>query len=175
MPSFSMKNIEFKTRITTFRDIVRLLQKSGAKREGVLRQIDTYFRCPSGMLKLRVIGGREFVLIAYHRPAKRTSRTSTYTLLMLSQPQARSLTPMLARTLGIRTSVRKSRILWIYKHTRIHLDTVRLLGRFVELETVVHGISLERARREHRQVLSLLHLENAAPIAGSYSDIMLGA
>jgi len=168
-----MKNIEYKARVREFREIVRLLQKSGSKPQGVLKQVDTYFKCPSGRLKLRVINGRECALIAYHRPAKRTSRTSTYSLLSLTRLQARSLTSMLSRTLGILTAVRKTRILWTHKNTRIHLDTVTSLGRFVELETVVRGIPFDRARREHRHVLSLLHLENTAPIAGSYSDLML--
>jgi adenylate cyclase class IV len=168
-----MKNIEFKTRVSSFREVAHLLQRSGAKPEGVLKQVDTYYECPSGKLKLRVIDRRECVLIAYHRPARRGSRTSTYTILTLERPQARSLASMLARTLGIRTSVRKTRILWIHGITRIHLDTVTSLGRFVELETVVRGMSLERARRKHRHVLSLLHLESAVPIAGSYGDMML--
>ena len=168
-------NIEFKTRVQDFRAIVRLLRKSGARREGVLRQVDTYYRCPSGRLKLRVIDGHESVFIAYHRPARRGSRTSTYSLLPLTQPQASDLTSMLSRTLGILTTVRKTRVLWLYERTRIHLDTVVSLGRFVELETVVQDIPIVRARREHRHLLSILDLENAAPIAGSYSDMMLGA
>ena len=171
----TMKNIEFKTRVEGFREIVRHLKKSGAKPEGALKQVDTYFECPSGKLKLRVVDGREWVLIAYHRPAKRGSRTSTYTLLTLTQPQARSLASILARTLGILTSVRKTRILWVHGNTRIHLDTVTTLGRFVELETVMRGSSLDHARREHRRVLSLLHLENAVPIAGSYGDMISGS
>lgn len=133
----ALLNIEFKTRVPDFREIIRLLRKSGAKREGVSRQVDTYYRCPSGRLKLRVIDGDESVLIAYHRPSLRGSRTSTYSLLPLTQPQASDLASMLSRTLGILTTVRKTRALWLYERTRVHLDLVVSLGRFVELETGV--------------------------------------
>ncbi len=169
-----MKNIEFKARVSGFREVTRLLKRSGAKPEGTVSQQDKYYDCPSGRLKLRVVDGRDCSLIAYHRPARSGSRTSTYTILELDQPLARALAVMLARTLGIRASVRKTRVVWILANTRIHLDTVRSLGRFVELETVIRGISPDRARREHRHVLSLLCLEGVVPIAGSYGDMVPG-
>lgn len=168
-----MKNIEFKTPVLSFRRIVGLLNENGARREGMLRQVDTYFRCPSGRLKLRVIDGRESVLIGYHRPARGRSRTSTYRLMPLSKLESVDLASMLTSALGILTTVRKTRVLWLYERTRIHLDTVAALGRFVELETVVGEPTIARARREHQQVLSILDLENATPITGSYSDLML--
>ena len=166
-------NIEFKARVPEFRALVRRLRACGARRVGALRQVDAYYRCASGRLKLRVINGQESVLIAYHRPALRAPRTSAYSLLPLTQQQASDLASMLSCTLGLLTTIRKTRVLWLFERTRIHLDTVASLGRFVELETVVQDASTARARREHRRLLTTLGLEDAPPIAGSYSDLML--
>ena len=45
--------------------------------------------------------------------------------------------------------VEKTRRLFIWRHTRIHLDEVKGLGVFLELETVAKEIDLDAARR-HR-------------------------
>ena len=44
---------------------------------------------------------------------------------------------------GVSVSVRKQREVWLYQNARIHLDRVRGLGDFVEIEVVVHQGSLD--------------------------------
>jgi adenylate cyclase class IV len=58
------------------------------------------------------------------------------------------------------------------RHTRIHLDDVGGLGRFVELETVADGITEGEAEDEHTNVVALLDLVDAARIDVAYVDLM---
>ncbi|MFN8514986.1 MAG: CYTH domain-containing protein [Chloroflexia bacterium] len=89
-----------------------------------------------------------------------------------------ALRAALTRSLGTRLVVEKRRALYLWGHTRIHLDRVTDLGPFVELETVVEhfsGTAEERqagAEAEHRRVIALLGLDRLPAIAGSYSDLL---
>ena len=63
--------------------------------------------------------------------------------------------------------------MWIYKNTRIHLDDVNKLGKFLELETVIDGINLINAKKEHEKVIKLLNIAQCKKIKKSYSDLLL--
>ena len=80
---------------------------------------------------------------------------------------------MLTLALGVKTIVKKDREVWMFNHTRIHLDTVDDLGKFVELETVFRGQTEAEAVREHQHVKAVLHLDAVDPIAVSYSDLIM--
>jgi len=51
-------NVESKTRCADLEEVARLAASLGARYEGRLDQVDTYFRVPSGRLKLREIAHR---------------------------------------------------------------------------------------------------------------------
>lgn len=167
-----MKNLELKVRLANPGAMRTLLQRVGATRTDTLHQRDTYFSCPHGRLKLREIRGERSELIAYHRPNHARSRTSSYSVIPLERDQALALRRSLAGTLGVRAVVRKTRSLWMLRHTRIHLDSVQELGTFLELETVIRGISLSQGSREHREIVQALHLDHLPAIAGSYEDLL---
>ncbi len=63
--------------------------------------------------------------------------------------------------------------MWIYKHTRIHLDVVKGLGKFLELETVLKDISKTEGDKEFNNIVSILGIDKQKSIASSYSDILL--
>ena len=162
-----------------------------------MKQRDTYFRIPSGRLKLREwwlegqesrvtvrrgghldagneAGSAGATLIAYTRPNEGGSRISDY--LMSPVPEPETLRLMLAETLGTLVVVEKVRVLYQYRSTRIHLDTVQGLGTFVELETVIgEATSLEDAVAEHRAVITALGLDVLPSVASSYSDLLISA
>ena len=77
----------------------------------------------------------------------------------------------LARALGIRTVVEKQRELYLWGHTRVHLDEVAGLGPFLELETVITDQTQEEAERECREVQATLGIGEDDLIAGSYDDM----
>ena len=69
--------------------------------------------------------------------------------------------------------VEKKRQLWIFGHTRIHLDRVKHLGNFVELETVINNISFKHGWVEHLAAKKALSLDKFTPVRRSYGDLIL--
>jgi predicted adenylyl cyclase CyaB len=167
-----MKNIEIKLKAGDFRNIRGALKRVRAVRQGVLRQNDTYFRVQSGRLKLRNINDVEFELIYYVRPDGNASKLSTYERCPLNIKEADAMKVMLGDSLGIKVVVAKRRELWLYKNTRIHLDAVKGLGNFIELETVIRRQTFLSAAVEHKEVIALLNLSAFPRIKWSYSDLL---
>ena len=122
--------------------------------------------------KLREVNGwSEGWLIYYERPNQDGSRYSDYQLCEVADPG--SLKSLLTVALGVKTIVKKQREIWMFNHTRIHLDKVTDLGQFVELETVFRGQTEAEAVDEHQYVKTTLRLDTTDPIAVSYSDLVM--
>ena len=180
----SVRNLELKVRCETMerlKSIEALAQEHGASYLSTMEQRDTYFPVPRGRMKLRErwfkeqggVKPAEAELIYYKRPGKTGSRISDYDVMPVSEPEllCSMLTKALRETLVI---VEKERVLYVYKNTRIHLDTVKTLGPFVELETVIdEALPMEEIKAEHQFVIIFLGLELLQPIASSYSDLLL--
>lgn len=60
----------------------------------------------------------------------------------------------------------------MYKNTRIHLDQVRKLGQFLELETLVGKRTPEEARQETDTILRALELDSTTFLAVPYLDLL---
>ena len=114
-------------------------------------------------------------LIQYLRPDHPGARTSTYRRIPVPPRDIPELKAALAEALQILVTVRKQRTVAIWRSTRIHIDCVDDLGRFVELETVLgeETDAAERGRAEFDSVVDWLGLANLETIPGSYSDLML--
>jgi len=168
-----MKNIEIKIKVNNFREIEKLLKLMGAKYHGVLKQKDTYFNCAKGRLKTREINNKKFELIFYQRPDGLMTKLSSYSILTLDKARLNQLKNILSLSMGIKAVVVKSRKLWIYKNTRIHLDSVDKLGKFLELETVLVKITKSAGKKEYLEVYNLLQLKKFTKIDESYSDLLL--
>jgi adenylate cyclase class IV len=83
------------------------------------------------------------------------------------------LLAVLSAALGVRSRVAKERHLLLYRHTRIHLDSVDGLGEFVELETVLNGLSEKEGRAESEEVRRALGLRDEDLLGGSYGDSLI--
>ena len=166
-----MKNIELKVKINNKDDLLDKLKKAAVRNEGVLHQIDIYFNCENGRLKLREINSSQFELIYYQRPDNEEPELSSYEILELDQDKATQLKNALKLAYGIKVIVEKERSLWIYKNTRVHLDSVKNLGEYLELETVLKNISEDEGLLEHNEVINLLALNNSKKESLSYSDL----
>ena len=165
-----MQNIEIKARCTDPGAVRRRLAQLGIPLARRMRQVDTYHFVPHGRLKLREIEGDEAQLIQYQRPDATDTRASDYVIVPVPEPA--SLTEALARALGVRAVVDKQRELYLWRHTRIHLDEVAGLGSFLELETVVTDQTQEAAERECREVQAALGIREEDLVAGSYADLL---
>ena len=142
-----MKNIEIKIQINDFRKIIPLLKKLRAKHNGKLHQVDTYYNHKNSRLKTRSINNKKFEIISYQRPNKNGAKISNYQVLNIKPTKFKKVKSDLDNKFGEKVVVKKQRTLWIYKNTRIHLDKVYGLGKFLELETVVKKQTLIRQKK----------------------------
>jgi len=167
-----MKNIELKIKIDGFKKVASIFKKIGAKFKGKLYQVDIYYNCPKGRLKIREINKRNFELIFYQRPDKSASKVSNYQILNIKAAQLENFKSIFNFALGEKTVVKKERELWLYKNTRVHLDKVSGLGSFLELETVAKKIDTAQAKKECQEVVKLLNLTKYRKLDKSYSDML---
>lgn len=163
-----MKNIELKIILNNDRNVVKAIKKIGAK---LMHQVDTYYNCKNGRLKIREINNKYFELIFYQRPDRPSSKISNYLLLKMKRDQTEIMKNILREVLGEKSVIKKVRNLWIYKNTRIHIDKVAGLGDFLELETMVRKSGLKYAHKEHNKIIKLLSLSNFKKVSKSYSDL----
>lgn len=194
-----MRNLELKVQCENeerIQVIESLAQKHGAVYMQTVKQRDSYFRVRKGRLKLRewwLEGQESFTqrrhknltkrenearpdgaeFIYYLRPSKKGSRISEYEVK--PEPSPETLHSILAKALGEPlVVVEKIRVLYEFGKTRIHLDIVKGLGAFVELETIIEkSASMEEAKTEHQVVIAFLGLDALPPIASSYSDLLI--
>jgi adenylate cyclase class IV len=130
-----LRNVELKARLEDL-DAARALARQVATEPlGTQQQVDTYFHCPQGRLKLRQIDGRLGQLVWYARPDQPGPKASDYLVVPVSEPE--KLKAALAAALGVLCVVRKRREIFLYHNVRIHLDEVEGLGSFLEFEAVL--------------------------------------
>jgi len=129
-----LKNIEIKARINDYKKVKRLIEELCSTPIRTEDQIDTFFNTPKGRLKLRKSDSNAEI-IYYNRPDSFEPTQSDIAISFTENPN--TLKTVLAKSLGIRGIVQKRRILYRYEQTRIHLDDVVRLGKFLELEVVL--------------------------------------
>jgi adenylate cyclase, class 2 len=159
-------NLELKVSVESHKKFIHILESVGAEDKGILKQKDIYYKVKSGLLKLR-IENKTYTLIKYSRDEK-GKRWSNYELLKL---EGRNPEKYLESFLQVETVVEKSRKLFLYKNTRIHLDEVKGLGRFLELETLLTGDRNDATKR-FEEIVKLLELDKSNQIRASYKNLM---
>lgn len=168
-----MRNLEIKVELRDLNEISHNIKSMGLTEVVNLYQTDRYYLVGKKRLKLRSVND-ELQLIYYTRPDTEDSRMSHYYIFRL-KPQSKKL---IEKTLGlffnVKTVIIKKRILYLYGNTRIHLDQVENLGRFLELETVFNkNLPSDNFYKEHTSVINALGLSKYKKIGLSYSDLIL--
>lgn len=161
-------NLEIKVKVKNFDSILKSLKKLKAKKSGVLHQKDVYFTSQKGLLKLRKEGKIQ-QLIRYQRNEDGKNRWSNFEILELHQAHAESF---LRNLWACEVVVEKERILYLYDNTRIHLDKVKKLGNFIELETKVIS-SKKDAHQRFRFLLTALQIDPKEQLRLSYHDLLI--
>ncbi len=161
-------NLELKARVENHEAIKHILKNIGATFEKILDQKDIYYKVEDGLLKLRIENGN-YSLIKYNREEEKSDRWSNYYVVKM---EGRETELLFSSLFPIETEVLKKRELYLYKDTRIHIDTVENLGKFIELETVVHG-EREYAKELFDEMIELLNLDLSDQIRSSYRDLIL--
>ena len=166
-------NIEFKARMRDEKRVRAALKGLRPRAAGTDHQIDTYFQIPSGRLKLRQ-GNIENALIFYQRQNSAQVRPSHVLLCEFSDTaQARTLRKVLAAALGVAAVVDKVREIYYVDNVKIHLDRVRHLGKFLEVEAFVQKGSLRRGRKQAEEIKELFGVHPEDILSHSYSDLIL--
>ena len=175
-----LSSYEFKARLKDEQRVRAVLKKLGARFVGTDHQVDTYFRVPRGRLKLRE-GNIENALIFYMRPDARQARASEVRLVQL--PSGNSIRGVLSAALGELARVDKRREIYFAGKVKIHLDRVRGLGRFLEVEAIQKrragrgqpeaGPLEMKIRRQALRLQKLFGVAGADIIPISYSDMIL--
>jgi len=169
MPS----NVEIKARVRS--DLARLRDRAAelaTEAPSLMRQEDTFFRTPRGRLKLRVPRPGAAELIYYERTDESGPKCSVYSVAPVADAPA--LRAVLEESLGIRGVVRKTRELFMAGDTRIHIDDVESLGRFLELEVVLSGGGEAAGRARCREIMETLGVDDADLVGRAYIDMLEG-
>ena len=165
-------NIEIKARCANPDKIKNILANQEAKFIGEDHQIDTYFIVPNGRLKLRE-GNIENALIHYQRENQSGPKQSDV-LLYKAEPNP-SLKAVLAKALGILGVVDKMRAIYFIGNVKFHVDQVKTLGSFVEIEAIDKdgSIGREKLLEQCNAYMDLLGIKESDLVEVSYSDLIM--
>lgn len=164
------QNIEIKARLPDRTRVLAALADLRADGPTELRQVDVFFNTPAGRLKLRTINEAAAELIYYDRPDRPGPKASDYVVVPVSDPVL--LRQALGRAYGERAVVEKVRTLYLVGPTRIHLDSVKGLGEFLELEVVLrNGGEAAAGHRTAEDLLARFGIHDADLLWGAYVDL----
>lgn len=164
------RNVEIKAAVPDFARAGLALATLSPGPGLALSQEDTFFHCPGGRLKLRRFSAGAGELIYYERPDQAGPKVSDYRLVPITEPDR--LRAVLAAAYGIVGVVRKRRTIRMVGRTRVHLDEVEGLGRFVELEVVLEdGEATERGVLEAHRLMVTLGIQEDQLVRQAYIDL----
>lgn len=166
------KNIEIKAKCNDLSPIRQILLENKADFKGTDHQVDTYFNAVYGRLKLRE-GNIENNLIHYNRPDQSGPKQSDFSLFKTKNGSG--LKDLLSKALGVKIVVDKKREIYFIDQVKFHLDTVKGLGTFIEIEVIdMEGDrSLESMNVLCQIYLKLFGVHSKNLIEHSYSDMIL--
>ena len=107
---------------------------------------------------MRELGPDDGHLIHYRRDDLAGPKRSDYEIAKTEDPE--SMRAMLSQIMGAWVEVEKTRQVWLWENVRIHLDDVKGLGQFVELEAVMEEIGRHTSElQSHSDLVCRLLLE----------------
>jgi predicted adenylyl cyclase CyaB len=165
-------NVEIKAHCREPEFIRNYLLSHDGQFKGTDEQTDTYFNVSNGRLKLRE-GNIENNLIFYQRIDQAGPKNSHFHLVKVED--ARGLKEVLARSVGIKTIVKKKREIYYIKNVKFHIDEVPGLGSFVEIEAgnILADLSQEELKKQCDFYLKEFKINTEDLIDVSYSDMLL--
>ncbi|MFF2841668.1 class IV adenylate cyclase [Paenarthrobacter sp. NPDC057981] len=164
-------NIEIKARVDSLEVLLPAVASLADSGPEYVMQDDTFFSCPNGRIKLRVLGENHGALIYYRRADDSGPKPSYYVHSETSDPEG--LRSVLAIAYGEAGRVRKRRTVFRIGQTSVHLDQVDGLGDFVELEVSVGGaLESDAAVSEALRLLVAFGIEDSALVKGAYLDLL---
>jgi predicted adenylyl cyclase CyaB len=168
------RNIEIKARIDSVESLLPLAAAIANEGPSEILQDDTFFTCENGRMKLRAFSENEGVLIFYQRSNQQGPKESFYVCSPTSSPE--TLREALTHAYGQAGRVQKHRTLFIIGRTRVHLDRVKNLGHFLELEVALQeGELAEAGVQEAHNLMAELGVQPSQLVEGAYVDLLAQA
>lgn len=165
------RNIEIKARIVSADAMTARTALLATEGPVAIEQDDTFFLCDAGRLKLRTFADRSGELIFYRRPDKAGPKESFYVRSPTASPD--SLREALELAYGSAGRVIKHRTLFLVGRTRVHIDRVRDLGDFLELEVVLaDGEPAKLGIAEAHALMTSLGVDPGQLIEDAYIDML---
>ena len=165
-------NIEIKSVISDCESTKERLKELGIKEEYSMYQKDIFYQVPFGRLKLRSIDNSQHELIIYFRNNTKSPKPSKYYRIHTTHPNL--INRVLIKIFGIRGVVEKDRVLFLQNNIRFHIDEVKNLGSYFEIEYIVGDSELEvRAQEKVSSLLRILGISERQLISDSYIDLVL--
>jgi len=163
-------NVEIKAKCSDPQKIREVLFNLNTKFIGLDHQLDTYFIVNHGRLKLRE-GNIENNLIHYDRENISGPKTSNC-LLYKSNPDS-SLKEILVKSLGIFKVIEKEREIFFVENVKIHIDEVKDLGSFVEIEAISKNNEFSKSQllSQCNNFMKIFEIKTNDLISCSYSDM----
>ena len=165
------RNVEIKARINNIEDLENRITKIADGEPAKIIQDDTFFICVNGRLKLRTFSDDSGELIFYKRADESGPKESFYLISKTLEPK--TLRETLNLAYGTTGRVQKIRMLYFVGRTRIHIDRVKELGNFLELEVMLDDSeSSEDGIEEAKTLLCQLGVKESQLIEGAYVDLL---
>ncbi|CAB3362835.1 Hypothetical predicted protein [Cloeon dipterum] len=169
------RNVEIKARVHDLEDLLTRAKSVSGKAEEILNQVDVFFPSKNGRLKLRdeeIGGNKEAWLIYYDRPDTKGPKLSTYKKSSVGSSGG-ELRAVLAASLGERLVVQKKRHLFLVDQTRIHVDEVKGLGNFMELEVGLReDQTVEEGNEIAQGLMAKLNISESDLLDVAYADLL---
>ncbi|XP_055693348.1 uncharacterized protein LOC129795855 [Lutzomyia longipalpis] len=169
------RNVEVKARLGSdenFNRCVEIAKKICSSEGEIIKQHDVFFNATKGRLKLRFLENTPSQLVQYSRPDTEGAKLSCFKILEVTEPEL--LKTILDESIGTKGVVKKTRMLFWYNQTRIHLDKVEDLGNFFELEVCLHPEQqVEEGTKIANELVEIFKINQEDLIAGAYLDLLL--
>lgn len=165
-------NIEIKARCKNHEKIRKILKSKKAVFKGLDKQTDIYFNSETGRFKLRK-GNIENSLVFYDREDIEGPKQSN---VILHYPQKESnIEEILVAACGIKIKVVKDREIYLIDNIKFHLDKIKGLGTFVEIEAIdaEGNLGEELLYKQCNEYLNLFEISKDDLLSKSYSDMLI--
>ncbi|RCN30721.1 putative adenylyl cyclase CyaB [Ancylostoma caninum] len=170
------RNVEIKAKVRDRQEIVRLAKEVTGEEPTLLKQHDIFYRSPQGRLKMRTVEENGVVrteLIWYNRPDVAGPKLCEYNKFDVPSDILSAFKETLRCSMGIKGEVKKTRTLFIFERTRIHIDSVEGLGDFMELEVCLHeDESISDGQRVADEIRQKLGVLTEDLLEGAYMDML---
>ena len=167
-------NIEMKAKANSLEGLHKFLSNLKAEHIGVFNQVDTYFNVSHGRLKLReTLNSGRGELVYYERRNVEGPKLSSVYTVEIPEPAVTKM--ILEKVLGVWVIVDKTREVFRYAGVKVHLDTVKGLGNFLELEKQIENWEAEarKSKRLIKDLMKKMGISRRDLQRGSYSDLIL--